>query len=329
MKKIAIIGGGISGLTVAYALLNSSQIDVTVFEADSRPGGKIWTDAVDGFRCEKGPNGFLDNRPKTLELCKKLELEPLRGNENAKKRYIFSSGKLNLLSESPLSFLKSDLISWQGKLRMVYELIAPRGPDDESVADFVKRRLGKEALEKLIDPMSSGIFAGDPYKMSVKHCFPRIKELEQQYGSLIRAMIKLQRAKRKWAGGEGRGTRDEGRVGPAPGGNLTSFYNGTQTITDALAEKLGEKVRVGISVQALEKEGDLYKLHTSEGTVSADIIVLAAPAYAASQILRDLWSPSGIFEPVSSDRKSEMIGCPILCDAKDFRTTPPERDRMQ
>jgi oxygen-dependent protoporphyrinogen oxidase len=320
MKKITIVGGGISGLTVAYALISGSRFtvhgsrfDVTVFEADSRAGGKIWTDKVDGFLCEKGPNGFLDNKPKTLELCENLGIEPLRSNENAKKRYIFSSGKLNLLSESPLSFLKSDLMSWHGKLRMLYELIAPKGPEDETVADFVTRRLGKEALEKLIDPMSSGIFAGDPYKMSIKHCFPRIKELEQEYGSLIRALIKLQKARKKEqrtrntpsltlpprGGGQGWGgdseLRTNDRVGPAPTGNLTSFYNGTQTITDALTERLDGRVRIGVSVKGLArlggsasggKKGDSYQLHTSEGIVDTDIVVLATPAYTSAEILK-------------------------------------------
>jgi len=207
--KVVIVGAGISGLTTAYALLNSSQFDVTVYEADSRPGGKIWSDKTDGFLCEKGVNGFLDNKPKTLQLCGYLGLEPLKSSDNARRRFIFSSGKLNQLSESPLSFLKSDLISWHGKLRIIYELIAPKGPEDETVADFVIRRLGKESLEKLIDPMCSGIFAGDPYKMSIRHCFPRIKELEQNYGSLIRAMIKLQKERRKGSGVRGQGSEDK------------------------------------------------------------------------------------------------------------------------
>ncbi|MBI4653838.1 MAG: protoporphyrinogen oxidase [Nitrospirae bacterium] len=329
MKKIAIVGGGISGLTVAYALISKNppsppfakggdilypplkkgdrggflneDLDITVLESDNRPGGKIWTDKVNGFLCEKGPNGFLDNKPKTLELCADLGIEPLRSNENAKKRYIFSQGKLNVLPESPLAFLKSDLISWHGKLRIFYDLIAPKGPEDETVADFVIRRLCKEALEKLIDPMCSGIFAGDPYKMSIRHCFPRIKEIEQEYGSLIRGMIKLQRAKKKTEAKKMRSYEDknfstsqplnfstsQAKVGPAPSGNLTSFYNGTQTITDALTEKLDGRVRIGVSVKGLEKEGDLYRLHTSEGIVYADIVVLATPAYASSEILRD------------------------------------------
>ena len=280
MKKIIIVGAGISGLTSAYALLSKNKnLDITVYEADSRPGGKIWSDKTDGFLCEKGVNGFLDNKPKTLQLCDYLGLEPLKSSDNARRRFIFSKGKLNQLSESPLSFLKSDLISWHGKLRIIYELIAPKGPEDETVADFVIRRLGKESLEKLIDPMCSGIFAGDPYKMSIKHCFPRIKELEQNYGSLIRAMIKLQKEKKKLQTHE--------KVSAAPTGNLTSFYNGAQTITDELAERLGERIKFGVSVKGLEKDGSRYKVHTSQGIDSADIIILASPAHASSEIMRD------------------------------------------
>ncbi len=311
MKKIIIVGAGISGLTAGYALLartqnlptgqagteHRTQIDITVYEADSRPGGKIWSDKTDGFLCEKGVNGFLDNKPKTLQLCGYLGLEPLKSSDNARRRFIFSNGKLNQLSESPLSFLKSDLISWHGKLRMIYELIAPKGPEDETVADFVIRRLGKESLEKLIDPMCSGIFAGDPYKMSIKHCFPRIKELEQNYGSLIRAMIKLQREKRKTysvhrtAFSEKHSTQyaelRTQKVGPAPGSVLTSFYNGAQTITDALAQRLEGRIKFGVSVKGLEKDGSRYKVHTSQGIDSADIIILASPAHASSEIMRD------------------------------------------
>jgi oxygen-dependent protoporphyrinogen oxidase len=280
MKRIVIIGGGISGLTVAYALLNSSyfslptsHLEIMVLEAESRPGGKIWTDKVNGFLCEKGPNGFLDNKPKTLELCENLGIKPLRSNENAKKRYIFSNERLNLLPESMKDFMKSSILSLPGKFRIVYELIAPKGPEEETIAQFVIRRLGREALEKLIDPMVSGVFAGDPYKLSIKSCFPRIKELEHEYGSLIRAMIRLQKAKKK--------------VGPAPGGTLTSFEGGIQTLTDALAKKLSGKLQLGVSVKGLERRGNLYQLQTSEGIIEADIVVLATPAYVSSEILRN------------------------------------------
>jgi len=301
MKKVAIVGGGISGLTVAYALLNNSQFSVPsshftveVFEAESRTGGKIWTDRTKGFLCEKGPNGFLDNKPKTLELCAELGIEPLRGNENSKNRFIFSKGKLYPLPLTPYHFLKSGLITWHGKLRVLYEVIAPKGPQDETVSDFAIRRLGKEVLEKLIEPMCSGVFAGDPYRMSIRHCFPTIKELEQEYGSLIKTMINLQRAKRKEKGVRSQGVitqnsklKTQNSVGPAPTGNLTSFYDGTQAITDILTEKLGERVKLGTSVKGVEKIGTGYRLHTPNGITNADIVVLALPAYASAEILRD------------------------------------------
>ncbi len=287
MKKIAIIGGGISGLTLAYLLVNrNSDLEVTVYESENRSGGKIWTEHVDGYLCERGPNGFLDNKPKTLELCNSLNIDPVRSNENSKKRFIFSGGCLKALPESPVSFIKSDLLTWGGKLRLLRELTAPRGPADETVADFITRRLGREALEKLIDPMCSGIFAGDPSTMSIKNCFPRIKELEQDYGSLIRALIKIKRERKAAHKGSSK-DGDETKVSAAPGGTLTSFYSGAQTITDALADKLADRVMPGAAIKAISMENDSYQLQTSRGTSTADIVVLATPAYAAAELLQD------------------------------------------
>ena len=289
MKRIAIVGGGISGLTVAYSLINrGEELDVMVFESESRAGGKICTDRGGGFLFERGANGFLDNKPKTLDLCNELGITPLRSNENAKKRYIFSGGELKALPESPPAFLRSNLISWRGKLRMLYELIAPRGPEEETVSDFILRRLGREALEKLIDPMVSGVFAGDPYRMSIKSCFPRIKELEKEYGSLIRAMIRISKERKKSKGSG---------VSVAPPGNLTSFYDGAQTITDALALLLGDRLKLGVSVKGLArlggsarggKKGNSYQLHTSSGVFDAEVVVLASPAFVSSEILKNI-----------------------------------------
>lgn len=284
MKRIVIVGGGISGLTVAYLLVEKKKdLDITVLESDSRAGGKIWTDKADGFLCEKGANGFLDNKPRTLELCKSLGIEPVRSNENSKKRFIYLNGKLNALPESPLSFIRSDLLSWGGKLRILLEYNAPRGPEDETVADFIIRRLGKEALERLIDPMCSGIYAGDPYRMSIKSCFARIKELEQEYGGLIKALLAIRKQKKLQQKASG-----DTKVSVAPGGTLTSFYNGAQTITDALAERLKDRLHLGVQVHGIAGERGAYQLYTSKDTVEADIVILASPAYATSEIMKDL-----------------------------------------
>ena len=316
MKRIVIVGGGISGLTVAYLLLEKKKdLDVTVLESDNRAGGKIWTDKANGFLCEKGANGFLDNKPRTLELCKSLGIEPVRSNENSKKRFIYLNGKLNALPDSPLSFISSDLLSWGGKLRILLEYNAPRGPEDETVADFIIRRLGKEALERLIDPMCSGIYAGDPYMMSIKSCFARIKELEQEYGGLLKALMAIRKQKKLQQKAPG-----DTKVSVAPGGTLTSFYNGAQTITDALADRLKDRLSLGMQVQGIIREKDLYHLYTSKGTIEADIVILASPAYATSEIIKDLDREisnilSGIPYPhvsvVCFGYKKEKVGHPL------------------
>jgi oxygen-dependent protoporphyrinogen oxidase len=279
--RLVIVGGGISGLSLAYFLLEKKpSLDIVIFESEKKPGGKIWTDKADGFLCEGGVNGFLDNRPRTLELVSKLALTPLRSSDKARKRYIFSDGKLHLLPESPVSFFLSDLLSIYGRLRILWEIFAPKGSgDDETLAAFAKRRLGKEAYEKLIDPMASGIYAGDPEKMSLKSCFPRIYELEQKYGSLIRAMIRLQKEAKKTGK----------KVGAGPGGVLTSFFGGMGEIISTFSVSLGERLKTDARVLSVDRKSDGYKVYLSDGSdIEAGAVVFATPAYETSAMLRGL-----------------------------------------
>ena len=241
--KISIVGAGISGLATAQALLTRKpDAEITIFEADQRIGGKVWTEtSPDGYLCEGGVNGFLDKIPRTLELCKEAGVSPVPADASAQKRYVYSRGELHKLPEKPPEFLKSRLLSVRGRLRVIYETIAG-GTDnpDETLAQFATRRLGREAYERLIDPMASGVFAGDASQLSLKSCFPRINEIENEYGSLIRGLIKLQiKAKR-----EGK----KNTPGPGPGGRLTSFANGMSALTDSLAEQLGTRIRLGTAV---------------------------------------------------------------------------------
>ncbi|MDI6890405.1 MAG: protoporphyrinogen oxidase [Thermodesulfovibrionales bacterium] len=278
--RLIIVGGGISGLSLAYFLIETDpSLDILIFESERRAGGKIWTDRVGGFLCEGGVNGFLDNRPKTLELAVKLGLTPLRSNDAARKRYIFSGGKLHILPESPLSFFSSNLLSLYGRMRILYEIFVPKGKkDDETLADFAKRRLGIEAYERLIDPMASGIYAGDPETMSFKNCFPRIYELEKRHGSLIKALIKL----RKEAKTSGR------KVGPGPGGVLTSFYDGMEVFIKALEDHLGERLKTGSRVVSIDKKGDNYIVFLSDNSrFEAEGAVIATPAHASSEMVKD------------------------------------------
>jgi oxygen-dependent protoporphyrinogen oxidase len=284
MKRIVIVGAGVSGLATAYTLEQAAAaeniaIQVTVLEKQPRCGGKIWSRHEDGYLCEWGPNGFLDNKPATLDLCTDLAItnKLLRSNDKARKRFIYSDKMLHKLPENGAQFFAAKLLSWTGKLRLVAELAVAAKKDggDETLAEFGRRRLGAEALDKLIAPMAGGIFAGDPETMSVKSCFPRIVELEQQYGGLLKAMIKMARSKRA--------ERKAGKQiasAAGPGGVLTSFDDGIQQLTDTLVQAIAGEIRCGVGVDSIEYF-DNYVLGLSDGSlIDADVVISAAPANA-------------------------------------------------
>lgn len=296
MTKVIVIGGGLSGLSTAWLLGERARaagktLDIRLLEQDRRAGGKIRSVREDGFLCEWGPNGFLDSKPHTLELCAGLGITDRlhRSNDNARKRYILTGGELHRLPENGPSFLASRLLSWPGKLRLLAEPFAAPPPAgvDETLAAFGRRRLGEEALRKLIAPMASGIFAGDPETMSLASCFPRIAELEREYGGLFKALIALARKKRQ--------ERAEGKVSSSaagPGGTLTSFREGIQFLTDTMAAQLGERLTTGCPAARVEWGGSAWTVKTGDGaSFSADLVIMAAPAYAAATMLEALDQP--------------------------------------
>jgi len=282
--KTGIVGAGISGLATGQAILaGDPQAEIIIFEAQDRAGGKVLTEKTpEGYVCEWGVNGFLDKIPRTLELCDEIGLSPLGADEAAKKRFVFSEGRLHKLPEKPPEFLASRLLSFPGRLRVLAEVFAGRATrEDETLAEFGTRHLGREAFEKLIDPMASGVFAGDARKMSLKSCFPRIHEVESEYGSLIRGLIKLQKKARR-AGAKN-------TPGPGPGGTLTSFNGGMGVMTDTLAAGMGSRLRLETSVQSISRNGNHYELHLDNGSSEEfDAVVLAVPAYAQAKILEEL-----------------------------------------
>ena len=312
--KLVVVGGGISGLTTAFRIrerfeAHGRPLELQVLEAAERTGGKIRTELREGYRFEWGPNGFLDGKPDTLELCKDLGVEGalLPSSEAARKRYVLSCGALHQVPETPISFFRSPLLSLGGRLRVIKEAWAPTTPPglDTSVAEFGRRRLGKEAAEKLLDPMVSGIFAGDPAVMSLASCFPRIAEMEQEHGSLLRAMLALQRQRkreRRDAAGsqEGEGTggteTKQGGSPAGPAGTLTSFEEGMGQLVRVLEERLGKAVRKECVVSSLipmHEEGSKgyrirYRHQGVEQEMSADAVVLAVPAYEAEKILMEM-----------------------------------------
>ncbi|MDD5627909.1 MAG: protoporphyrinogen oxidase [Elusimicrobia bacterium] len=284
--RIAVLGGGISGLTAAHHLRRAAE--TVIFEARSSPGGTMRTCREQGFIMEWGPNGFLTNKPWSLELARELGIEArlLRSSDLARKRFVCSGGRLHRLPETPGQFLASGLLSAAGRLRVLAEpFIAPRrGGEDESVAGFARRRLGPEAMEKLIEPMTAGVFAGDPDQLSLASCFPRIRELEQRYGGLVRAMLLL-----RWERFR-QGARAEMSAGP--GGVLTSFDTGAQALVEVLAGSLAKELRLGAEVEAVSRAGAKFRVAVKSAGARAesdfDAVVVAAPAYAAAAMLRGL-----------------------------------------
>jgi oxygen-dependent protoporphyrinogen oxidase len=328
--KIVIAGAGISGLATAQAILERDPLaDITVLESSARAGGKVLTEkTAEGYLCEWGVNAFLDKVPRTLELSRSLGLEPTPADVSAKKRFVFSEGALHKLPEKPPEFFTSNLLSVPGRLRVIGEILSGRAKKpDETLEEFGTRHLGREAFEKLIDPMASGVFAGDARTMSLKSCFPRIHEVESEHGSLIRGLIKLQKAARK------AGKKDT--PGPGPGGILTSFENGMAEMTDTLAARLGDRIHYNAAVRNIEFTGDAYLVQTEDGGEEpCQILVLASPAYAQAAMLRAM--APGISEAL------EGIGYPplaVVClgfDAADvggemdgFGFLIPSRERRQ
>jgi len=250
MQKLAIVGGGISGLSLAYYLQDS--FEVSVFEKE-KWGGKAYTQKVDKYLLEEGVNGFLSNSPKTLELCEEIGIKPIKANENSKIRYIYDD-KLYQIPLKPLDFIKSDILSFFGKLRVAMEIfVEPICDREETVAQFATRRLGKEFTRRMMTPMLAGIYASTPEKTSMNAAFPKLKKIECEYGSLFKGMMKLKR-------------------GGQPTGELHSFEWGMSEFIERLISKT--------KANFIEKEiVDLDELD------EYDIVVIATPAYNAAEIL--------------------------------------------
>lgn len=294
--RIVVVGAGVSGLAVAWALRNAGPgptdapgPELIVLEGEGRPGGKILSERVGGFLCEWGPNGFLDREPATLALCRALDLgeQLLPATGAFAKRYIYRGGRLHVAAAHPLRFLASSLLPWPAKLRLLREpWVAPRPPteiEDEAVLAFAARRIGPVAARLLIDPMQAGIYAGDPARLSVASCFPRVVEIERRYGSLIRGLIALQRERRRRGGARGAPA-----PGAGPSGHLTSLRPGLQLLTDTLAQRLGPILRCGERLERLSRSpgGTGWVLHRRGlPPLTADVVILACPSHAAATLL--------------------------------------------
>jgi len=296
MKRIVVIGGGIAGLAAAHRLVeishaHSLDIDVQLLEAALRLGGTIATERVGDFLVEAGPDSFITEKPWALRLCERVGLTPrLVSTQTAyQKIYVVHDGKLVPLPEgffllAPTRlwpFIQTPLFSWAGKLRMASELILPRGDseDDESLGSFVRRRFGSEALERVAQPLVGGIYASDPEQLSLAATMPRFKEMERSRRSVIWAMWSEQkkRARNRQAGSGARWSL------------FVTLKGGMQDLVDGLVQRLPKNaVQLSASVTALNRDlaRDTWQIAVGgERKITADAVILAVPAYRASELL--------------------------------------------
>ena len=292
--RLAVVGGGVSGLAAGYFLKQKAaaagiEIELRLFEKENRLGGTILTEARDGFVIEGGPDCFLSEKPWALALAKQLGMaDRIQGTQEANKgTFILSAGRLHALPEGvylmvptmmwPLLF--SSLLSWPGKLRMGLDLVIPprRDGKEETLAEFVTRRLGREALEKIAEPLVAGVHAGIPETMSLRASFPRFQKLEDEHGSLIRGLLAARTLRQKAL---------------AQASGLTMFL----TVREGLAGLVAELARTfapgeivtGDPVTGLSRKGEYQITLASGKTFSAETVVLASPSYVSAKLVEEL-----------------------------------------
>jgi protoporphyrinogen/coproporphyrinogen III oxidase len=301
--RIAIIGGGIAGLAAAYELekarVQGAPVSYTLFEARPRLGGTLSSEIVDGAVLERGPDSFITEKPAAEELCRELGLgdELIPSNDAARKTWIVVRNRLVPLPDGLMFLVPTKLIptamtrlfSLSTKLRMGFELLHPprAAEGDESVAALVERHFGPEAVDRLADPLLSGIYGGDAAQLSAQTVLPRMVEMERKYGSLTRGMLAAHRQMRSRAKSSAQNGKNGGADGKSSGsGIFTSLHGGMQQLVDALIGRLDPAcLRLGTSVRGLERTGSGWRVETGSESHVYDGVIVASPAWAAGVLL--------------------------------------------
>jgi len=311
MKRIIIIGGGVAGLGAAFKIRRASSaghdVEFILIEKDPRLGGKIQTEIVPDpsekgrFIVEGGPDCFLTEKPACHRIAKLLGIfdGELPTDDSRRRTWILSRGKLHQMPDGVMMFaptkffpfVTTGLFSWPGKFRMAMDLFIPPKKvlpgefNDETLESFVVRRMGRECLDRLAEPLVGGVHASDPKQMSLAATFPRLLEMEQQYGSLLRAFIavrrKVEEMQRKYPT----------KPGEKPRTFFTSFVNGMQQLTDSMADAAGrERMRTGVSVSGLQhlSKGGWRALLSDGSFIDGDAVIVATESWTAEPLLRPL-----------------------------------------
>lgn len=311
MKRVIIIGGGVAGLGAAYKIQRAASeghnLDFLLIEKDNRLGGKIQTEIVPDpsnggvFIVDGGPDCFLTEKPACHRIAKLLGIfeDELPTDDSKRRTWILSRGKLHSLPDGVmmfaptkfLPFVSTGLFSWPGKIRMAMDLfippkkVKPGELNDETLESFVVRRMGRECLDRLAEPLVGGVHASDPKQMSLAATFPRLLEMEQTYGSLIKGFLvarrKVEEMRKKYPP----------QPGQKPRTFFTSFVKGMQQLTDRMAEASGlEKIRLGVAVISLQKfDQNKWRVQLSDGsTMEGDAVILATESWSAEPLIRPI-----------------------------------------
>jgi oxygen-dependent protoporphyrinogen oxidase len=299
VARVVVIGGGISGLAAAHRLRElDPSVDVVLIEASARLGGTLRTDHREGFLLERGPDSFISEKPEAVALAKRLGIESrlIETNPDHRRSFIVRNGRLRPVPEgfqllAPARiwpFITSDIFSLAGKARMAADLVLPRksanGVSDESLSSFVRRRLGREALERMAQPMVGGIYTADPETLSLRATLPRFLDLERDHRSLILGMLRKARSQTGTSG--------------ARYSLFLSFDEGMEVLVKALTETISNcEIRLNTTVAAIERHSG-WIINTSfenqpGETLEADAICLAVPAYTAAELLSSFNQPLG------------------------------------
>ena len=308
--RIAIVGGGIAGLAAAYELEKARAAGVavayTLFEERPRLGGSLASEIVDGAVLERGPDSFLTEKPAATELCRELGLggELIPSNDTARKTFIvvrnrlvpLPDGLMFLIPTKLMSTAMTRLFSLRTKIRMGLELLHPPRPSegDESVAALVERHYGREAVDRLADPLLSGIYGGDSTQLSAETVLPRLVEMETKYGSLTRGMLAAHRKMRAMAKSSSK-TLNRGAA------IFTGLRGGMQQLVDTIVSRLDvASIRTGTPVSRIEKTAQGWRVTASGRSEEFDALIMAAPAWAAGELLK----------PVDAALGDELSGIP-------------------
>ena len=304
MKRVAIVGGGISGLSAAFHLEKArgagSDLTYTLLESGKRLGGSMHSGRVDGCLVEAGPDSFLTEKPWALTLCRELGIDDqvIGSNDAQRKTYIVVKNRVIAMPDGLMFMVPTKLVptaltplfSWGTKIRMARELLHPPRPmqDDETVGELVERHFGPEVVDRLADPLLSGVYGGDANKLSARAVLPRFVEMEEKYGSLSRAMLAAHKKMKAMAG----------KQPPRP--LFSSLRDGMQQMVDAITARLDPAaIRLSTRVRGIYPEGDEWRLAIEMGGSELfDAVILATPANVAGALL----------ESVDRDLADDLLG---------------------